>query len=471
VGWKDKIPYVVQTNYSLTSRGILGLALFGANEADTSMFFGCVGLGLALLGIFGAWKQQPAVRWLAAVAGIALLYSMGASTPLQGIFYLFAPIMDKARIPSRAIQIVHFALAPLAAFGADWLIGAHGSGWPRRLAWGWLGIGGFLTTLATVQIVMKAAPVDDRIVLSGWLAIAAAGLTFGYLNHAISRKALLFGLVALVLSELTLGLQYPNRHEKDTYNFVRTLQSHRDIARFLKSQPQQPARIALGEDVPGNFGDTHGINMLQGYVAGTTLNHLRHGLHTPQTQRLYGVTHWVSGKSDRPGQEVVFEGEGGIKVFRNPDAMPRAWAVHGGRRVNSDAELRAVVDHAAFDPWQEVLMLNADVPALESCPTGPDANEVRVTRHHSNRVSMRAEMRCKGMVILSDTHYPGWQATVDGKPVPILETYGALRGIVVERGSHDIEMKFKPRSVFLGAAGFVIALGCSILAWRRRPPA
>ena len=154
--------------------------------------------------------------------------------------------------------------------------------------------------------------------------------------------------------------------------------------------------------------------------------------------------------------------------------MPRAWAVHGGKRVNSDAELRMVVGDAGFNPWQTVLMLNADVPQVETCEpasgaAGPETNEVRVTRYHSNRIWMRAEMRCKGLVILADTFYPGWQAVVDGKNVPILETYGALRGIVVERGGHNIEMKFKPWSVFTGAVGFALGLILTVIAWRKRP--
>ena len=116
IGWKDTIPYVSQTMYSMPVRGLLGLALFGVNGGDSSMFIGVLGFGLALLGMLAGWKSNATVRWLAVVAGVGLLYCLGASTPLQGMFYSFAPMMGKARVPLRAIHLVHFALAVLAAY-------------------------------------------------------------------------------------------------------------------------------------------------------------------------------------------------------------------------------------------------------------------------------------------------------------------------------------------------------------------
>lgn len=68
------------------------------------------------------------------------------------------------------------------------------------------------------------------------------------------------------------------------------------------------------------------------------------------------------------------------------------------------------------------------------------------------------------MVILADTYFPGWQATVDGKTVKVYQPYGVLRGVVVEKGTHLIEYRFRPLSVQLGAGltllGFIGAIFC-----------
>jgi uncharacterized membrane protein YfhO len=89
------------------------------------------------------------------------------------------------------------------------------------------------------------------------------------------------------------------------------------------------------------------------------------------------------------------------------------------------------------------------VPDLETCPA-PD--RVDLVRRGINSLTVTADMQCKGMVVTSEIYYPGWQATVDGHPAPIFEAYGFLRGVVVDRGRHRLEMRYRPHSVYWGAA-------------------
>jgi uncharacterized membrane protein YfhO len=85
---------------------------------------------------------------------------------------------------------------------------------------------------------------------------------------------------------------------------------------------------------------------------------------------------------------------------------------------------------------------------------------------------MEAEMGSKGMVVLSDAFYPGWRASLDGRPVEIHEVYGGLRGVVTPAGRHVIEMRYRPGSVFVGGAltalGVLGACGVAVAGRRRR---
>ena len=98
---------------------------------------------------------------------------------------------------------------------------------------------------------------------------------------------------------------------------------------------------------------------------------------------------------------------------------------------------------------------------------GPET--VSLVGRQSNRVVLEANLKCSGMVIEADTFSPDWVATVDGKPSPLYQVYGSLRGIVVEAGSHRIEMRYRPKSVYWGVA--LTALGilgaCITLAGAR----
>jgi len=84
-----------------------------------------------------------------------------------------------------------------------------------------------------------------------------------------------------------------------------------------------------------------------------------------------------------------------------------------------------------------------------------------------NDVVLHVETDAPALLVLSDTFYPGWRATVDDQPVPIYRTNAALRGVLVPAGAHRVEMHFRPHSLLigLGLSGtglFTIAL---IIVW------
>jgi len=94
---------------------------------------------------------------------------------------------------------------------------------------------------------------------------------------------------------------------------------------------------------------------------------------------------------------------------------------------------------------------------------------VEMAVHRANYVRITATLGCRGMVILTDSFFPGWTATVDGRVAEIVEADGSVRGVAVDRGAHVIEMRYRPRSVMLGAAMTLLA-GIVVLWVRRREP-
>jgi hypothetical protein len=68
-----------------------------------------------------------------------------------------------------------------------------------------------------------------------------------------------------------------------------------------------------------------------------------------------------------------------------------------------------------------------------------------------NSVRLEAQLQAEGFLVLSDVHYSGWTASVDGRPAKILQTNSVFRGLPLGPGSHTIEFHFRPRSVYAGA--------------------
>jgi len=72
-------------------------------------------------------------------------------------------------------------------------------------------------------------------------------------------------------------------------------------------------------------------------------------------------------------------------------------------------------------------------------------------------------------LVLAHTRYPGWEATLDGAPAPILDANTAFMALDVPPGRHSIEFTYRPRSFRVGLllAALGAILGILLSAFRR----
>ena len=460
--WKDRIPYEAPTFYSLPVKALPGIAMDDAgSHADSSLFLGIVLTGFALFAIAVRWKH-PVVRALTIFAAAWTLFALGAATPIHGLLYSYAPLLGKARVPSRAIHLLNFALVLLASYGFDAVLRRGHSTWTRRGLMALTGLGSacLLASLVNPQV-------RDGIVVGGLVALVLAACIAGWRASRISRAAFTGAVLLLAIIEMyPVATRTFAQLSSKQLRALPQLTGLHDVAEFLRSEPA-PRRIALNEsDVPTNFGDWYGFDVAEGYVAGVSLNITEIPRHTAEMQNLLGITHYIGKQPSRPDQWDVFTGTSGIKVFRNAGALPRAWSVHEIRRVPTRPAVGDLIGQ--IDPRRTAFMTD-EPPRLESC----EGDDVRLLARGANRVRIQARMNCRGMVVLSETFFPGWQARIDGREVPIHEVFGALRGVVVERGEHAIEFHYRPISVYGGAvitgAGLLLAGAILTLADRHQP--
>ena len=74
------------------------------------------------------------------------------------------------------------------------------------------------------------------------------------------------------------------------------------------------------------------------------------------------------------------------------------------------------------------------------------------------------------MLVLTDTHFPGWHAEVDGEPAEVHRVDYLLRGVALPAGRHRVEFTYRPAS---WRAGWIVSLVTAIallaaLAYGRR---
>lgn len=454
ITWNQPVPYSVHSEFSLQAYSLLGILVPGIHRHENP-FIGLTAGSLAFLAIAVGWKRRS-VRLFAAVALGGLLFSLGRDIVFHGILYALVPALEKARQPGRAIFLFHFGIAALIACGIDEL--RSGVVWLRRVAAGLAALGSLAIIICIGIVLANKSQVtfDDRIVLTGFVALLLAGLLFGVYRGNLSRGGLVVCLFGLLLVELGYGAG-PALSQKTQATTLNKLKLAGDVVAFLKRQPPYFRVEVDDQEIPYNFGDWNGLDDMGGYLPSVPLNVWRMGALADRTA-LYGVAYTVKKKPPAGAQQLVFESPSGLKVYRNPGAFPRVWTVHQAVSIRPDGG----VDRS-LDP-RNVAFVAGPVPALQTCP-GDD--RVRILEHRASYVAVEAEMKCTGIVVLSDNLYPGWRATIDGRPAEILPAYLSMRGVVAPAGRHRIEMAYRPWSIYLGAALTALGLlGAALLALR-----
>ncbi|NLF51798.1 MAG: YfhO family protein, partial [Leptolinea sp.] len=90
-----------------------------------------------------------------------------------------------------------------------------------------------------------------------------------------------------------------------------------------------------------------------------------------------------------------------------------------------------------------------------------DYDSVSQVVRTNNQIRVLAEG--PGFLHISEIDYPGWQATVDGKPARIHKAYGVIRAVEVEEGLHNVTMIFRPVRVFYGVLISLMTVGLGLV--------
>ena len=176
----------------------------------------------------------------------------------------------------------------------------------------------------------------------------------------------------------------------------------------------------------------------------------------PPEKRLHGT-----------GLGLVYDRDARIYAFDSP--LPRASIFHRVRTVRDGDAALAALAAPAFDLRRE-LVLEAPAPDRPGPPAGNEHAAIAV--RGAGMVAIEATLSAPGYVLLNDTWYPGWVATVDGQETPVLQADYLFRAVAVPAGSHRIVYTYRSAAVRNGVIasvlGLLILLGCAVAAARSK---
>jgi len=441
--------------------------------------------------------------WLG-VAVVSLLWAMGGSTPFYRLVYAIVPGSHYFRAPSTMFFITAFAIAVFAALGTERALeGRIG----RRYIIGWL-IGGSAVSLlalsGALSTVAQSLIVDPR--LAGRVDAGAGALRLGSLRSlafVALTAAILFGIArgrvkgwqagSLLALLCAADLWSIERNYWGSVPPARQVYASDQAVEYLK-KVKEPFRVIAVEDPsrpaapndPFLNGDAlmvHGIRATYGYhgneIGRYQVFQTNEALLNPATWALTNSRYLLVNNDslDIPGGKrvvgpVMNAAGTPVTLYELPGDNRFAWVapviakypdasiVEALRAPNFPAHSVALVDPAS--KLQGVTL--AAVPA-------PLAITVATTSYAPGRMtlSLSAPAPAGSALVVSENFYPGWTATVDGKPATPERTNLVFIGVPLTEGAKTVELAFTSpayeRGKLITIAATVIALLAAIVGF------
>lgn len=155
-----------------------------------------------------------------------------------------------------------------------------------------------------------------------------------------------------------------------------------------------------------------------------------------------------------------------------PDPLPRFRLLPELRLAEQPLQALASLDLrqvALCEPGAAAPFRASPLAAGEDCFVAHDGND---------RLALTVTAFDRRVLAVADRPAPGWQAFVDGQEVPLVPLFSGLaRGLMLEAGSHRVEMRYTPPGLragkwwaMLGLAGLLALLASSVAANRVKTP-
>jgi len=421
------------------------------------------------------------------------------------------------RAPSTMLMVVAFATAVLTALGTE---RALEGALTRRYLIGWLvaalviallAVSGAFTALA--QSLAAAFPFDtaDRIdanrgtvALGGLRSLLFIGLAAGLLLLAergrVERRMLGWGLAAVVAVDLwSVERLYWIFSPRAT-----TLYASDPAVEYLKKAA--PGRVVvrptsnegLAPRDPFFFGDAlmvHRVRLVEGYhgneigryqrlASDAQIGDYRNALN-PSFWRLanarYLYTNGELGDSALKKLVGPVRNAAGstVYLYQLPGDNPPAWVTTAYVKAGDEATVGTILD-PRFDPLRVAVfdsLASISAPKLSALPDRLGIS-TRIMRYDAGHIALElsAPAPAGSALVVSENYFPGWTATIDGRPaIPAIRTDYTFLGVPLPAGATRIRLDFHDpaygtgKTVTLVAIGLaLLTLGAGVLVDRRR---
>lgn len=480
---------------------------------EFSCYLGIPGLVLAILGAGTALRRSKTpdngaasetgafpARMFGGIAAVGLLLALG--TPLCALVFYGVPGYSQFNATGRALCLFCFGMAGLAGVGLHELASFHLDRRTRIR----LGIA-VATVAAGGLIAFPGMGLSERKLFGDhWLAYESnnlrlfvffvtltalsAWLLFREKSASRPSRRVLWAFPVLAVADLlvTYGGFNPQAdpamlgYQTDTTDFLQAAAPARVVSLEAPEQgpksfivPNYNAVVGLREVQGADSLHTKRYHQLMERVVLAMAPQRGAAFSDPNTIHVPNIGHpifdllnvrfatTVPPKPNPDPSRLKEASSAELTIWENGRALGPAWIVGNKEHVEGlDAFLSRLTD-PTFDPRKTALISSTSVPPLNLSPQAT-GSPVQLISFEPHRLTFNVDARADGLLVVSEIAFPGWVASVDGRPTTILTADHILRSVPVAAGKHQVEMDYRPTSYLVGlylscaAAGTLAAL-------------
>ncbi len=193
------------------------------------------------------------------------------------------------------------------------------------------------------------------------------------------------------------------------------------VAALALEQPLRPKVITVRSLLPGEHFHLRGMTLIDSRTS---------------TSRSLSID---------PTYKLAHSGD--VKIYENLAVLPRAFVVHQATVLSGDQQTLDLLRDPEFDPSRTVILDHGG-----ELSSAPGQSRAEIVSYDPECIQIQVTLDRTGYLVLTDTHYPGWEATVDGDSASILRADLYFRAVPLSAGEHEVILHYRPGSVQLGCS-------------------
>lgn len=457
---------------------------------ESSGYFGILPLFFALFSL-QFWKR-PHIRFFACLGLFAALFSMDGFAQLFATLHI--PIITSG-YGGRLFSIVLFSGSVLAAFGLHEFINEKNN--KKKL----IAVGCFLVVvclcialgivgnrwnapyrLLISNVKMQAfvlgaflcALIGYVLIFRKWryaslaFCIVVVGLTYvdvfrmGYRFLTFSNPKFLYPEVPVVsfvrsYTESTLGRVYGiTEPEIQSVFRVSSPETYNPLYPIRTARLMQALEDKSGRELPENK-----YYLAQNERMKYVMDFLGVSVLVPGKGKNAAIEYWHNAELQNDIKKI-YEDEKS-DVYENSTAYPRFGLFYSVKTGVSDEDALSMIREKRED-FKKTVLIRESIAWNITEGTG----SATLKQNSLNELTFHVETDKPAVLYLSDTYFPGWHVSIDGREMPMLHANYNFRGVIVPKGVTTVKFWYLPMSVIVGAIISILSLLVAIMFMFRK---